>query len=458
MVDCFLIDINKAFERLFDLKKEEIIGKSIKDFFPNLDKNILDVFKEVSLTRRSASFNFYSKELDKYFIVNVFSPKKYYFGILFQEVKELKELNLQLVIRNINHLIISSKNREDFFKNVCDEIIKIEGIVFAWIGLKREEGFLVEPISFSGLLSDYLKSIKVRWDDSELGSGLTGKAIKNRKIYLINDISKDTSFDPLREKALSYGIKSIASFPIICDDLVFGALTIHSNKINFFEKEIVEMLKEITSEIGIGISRFIDKERLMNKTNELEQMINNMLSSFSKIIAIKEPYTGDHSLRVSELAQQIGKELNLSEDRLKALKYASYLHDLGKIFIPSEILNKSGKLTEQEFSLIKDHVLKSYEIIKDIKLPYPTDEIVKQHHERLDGSGYPKGLKDGDILLEAKILAVADVVDAMTSNRPYRSKLSLEDIIEELTKNKGIKYDERVVDTTLKILKKLNST
>lgn len=208
----------------------------------------------------------------------------------------------------------------------------------------------------------------------------------------------------------------------------------------------------------MGIRKFIDKEKTTNKTKELEKTIGSMLSSFSKIISLKEPYTGNHSLRVSNLALLIGKEIRLSEDRLIALKYASFLHDLGKIFIPSEILNKYGKLTFHEFNLVKEHVLKSFEIIKDINFPYPTHEIILQHHERVDGSGYPKGLKGDEILLEAKILAVADVVDAMLSDRPYRTKLNLKDVINELNNNKEVKYDKEVVKATLKVLKSFNQS
>jgi len=396
--------------------------------------------------------------------VNVFSPEKYYFGILFEDITDLVEkeiklsalLNLQSIIRKINHLINYCKDEKEFYKKVLSEIIKIDGIIFAWIGLKKEN-FIVEPVSFNGVLSEYLKSIIVKWNDSELGSGPTGSAIKSSKNFIINDISNDETFYPWKEKALSYGVKSIASFPITYEKEVIGALTVHSNKENFFNEEIIDVLIEISNDIGIGIRKFIDKEKIMNKTEELERTIDNMLSSFSKIISLKEPYTGNHSLRVAKLALLIGREMKIDENRLLALKYASFLHDLGKIFIPSEILNKYGKLSSHEYNLVKEHVLKSYEIIKDIKFPYPTHEIILQHHERINGSGYPYGLKGDEILLEAKILSVADVVDAMTSNRPYRAPLSVEKVIEELTTNKGILYDEEVVETTLRIIKKLNS-
>lgn len=444
-----------------NLTRKNIIGKSVKEIFLELDEEAIKKFGFVALSGREDSFKFYFPNLKKHFKVNVFSPEKYYFGLLFEDITSLTEqeiklnelLNFQLIIRKINSLINSCKNDKEFYKKVCNEIVKIKGIIFSWIGLKKID-HKVDPVSFSGVLSDYLRSIEVRWDNSEFGSGPTGKAIKENKNFIINDISVDKDFFPWKEKAISFGVKSIASFPISYEEEVIGALTVHSNKENFFNKDIINVLIEISNDIGIGIRKFIDKEKIMNKTEELEKTIDNMLSSFSKIITLKEPYTGNHSLRVSKLALLIGKEMKIPEERLLALKYASFLHDLGKIFIPSEILNKYGKLTSYEFNLVKEHVIKSYEIIKDIKFPYPTHEIILQHHERINGSGYPSGLKDNEILLEAKILAVSDVVDAMTSNRPYRPPIEIDKVREELVSNKGILYDEEVVDITLKVLDK----
>ncbi|MGB9749803.1 MAG: HD domain-containing phosphohydrolase [Caldisericia bacterium] len=444
-----------------NLTRKNIIGRSGKEIFLDFDEDIIRKFGFVALNGKRSSFKFYLPNLKKHFQVNVFSPEKYYFGILLnditgiteQEIKLNELLNFQLIIRKINSLINSCKNDKEFYKKVCNEIIRINGIIFAWIGLKSKD-YKVKPVSFSGILSDYLKSIEVRWDNSELGFGPTGKAIKENRNIIINNISIDKDFYPWKEKATSFGVKSIASFPIHYEEEIIGALTIHSDKENFFNEDIVNVLIEISNDIGIGIRKFLDKEKIMDKTEELENTIDNMLSSFSKIIALKEPYTGNHSLRVSKLALLIGKEMKISDERLQALKYASFLHDLGKIFIPSEILNKYGRLTSYEFNLVKEHVIKSYEIIKDIKFPYPTHEIILQHHERIDGSGYPSGLKGNEILLEAKILAVSDVVDAMTSNRPYRPPIEIDKVIEELVSNKGILYDEEVVDITLKVLDK----
>ena len=168
-------------------------------------------------------------------------------------------------------------------------------------------------------------------------------------------------------------------------------------------------------------------------------------------IAVKDPYTVVHQRQVTRIACTIGQELGLSEDRLRDLYIAGALHDLGKIAIPSDLLAKSGKLNPLEFALLKTHPQVAYNILKPIKLPGNTAEIILQHHERLDGSGYPRGLTGYEIFLEARILGVADVLEAMCSHRPYRASLGLTVTLEELTRNKGILYDAAVVEIGLQL-------
>ena len=168
-------------------------------------------------------------------------------------------------------------------------------------------------------------------------------------------------------------------------------------------------------------------------------------------MATRDPYTVGHQRRVSQLACTIGREMGLSEPRLRELRMAGTLHDLGKFAIPSDLLSKPGKLSPQEFALIKTHPQVAYNILEPISLPGNTAQIILQHHERLNGSGYPQGLKGEEILLEARILGVADVMEAMCSHRPYRPSLGLAETIDELTRNQGILYDAAVVKTCLKL-------
>lgn len=168
-------------------------------------------------------------------------------------------------------------------------------------------------------------------------------------------------------------------------------------------------------------------------------------------LAVKDPYTVVHQRQVTRIACTIGQTLGLSEDRLRDLCIAGALHDLGKIAIPSGLLAKSGKLNHLEFALLKTHPQVAYNILKPIKLPGNAAEIILQHHERLDGSGYPRGLTGYEIFLEARILGVADVLEAMCSHRPYRASLGLTLTLEELSRNKGILYDAAVVEIGLQL-------
>ena len=177
------------------------------------------------------------------------------------------------------------------------------------------------------------------------------------------------------------------------------------------------------------------------------------IDTMSNIIEAKDPYTSNHQHRVCQLAVPLAQELGLSEDKVEGIRIASLIHDIGKIGLPTEILSKPGKLTDIEFSLIKDHSQIGYNILKSIDFSYPIARIVLQHHERLDGSGYPNKLKGDEILLEAKIMGVADVVEAMSSFRPYRPALGIDAALEEIIQNRGILYDQKVVDACLKLFR-----
>ncbi|GAH92910.1 unnamed protein product, partial [marine sediment metagenome] len=185
----------------------------------------------------------------------------------------------------------------------------------------------------------------------------------------------------------------------------------------------------------------------------LKKTMNATIDTMSKIIEAKDPYTAGHQQRVSQLTTAIAKELNLSPDKVEGIRIASIIHDIGKISVPTEILSKTTTLSDIEFSLIKEHSQIGYDILKSIDFSYPVAEIVLQHHEKMNGSGYPRGLKGDEILLEAKIICVADVVEAMFSHRPYRPALGIDKALEEITQNRGVLYDPEVVDACLKLFK-----
>ena len=182
------------------------------------------------------------------------------------------------------------------------------------------------------------------------------------------------------------------------------------------------------------------------------------VQAVSAMVELRDPYTAGHERRAGELAAAIGAEMQLAEDVVKGLRITGYVHDIGKIGVPAEILSKPGRLTATEFELIKNHARVGYEILKDVAFPWPVAEIILQHHERLDGSGYPQQLRDGEIMLQARVLAVADVVESMGSHRPYRPALGVEAALEEITRNAGRLYDADVVSACTRLFREKGYT
>jgi len=199
-----------------------------------------------------------------------------------------------------------------------------------------------------------------------------------------------------------------------------------------------------------GIIRDVTARRRYER--ELEESMERLEKAISGIIRVlalsqeaRDPYTAGHQKRVSLIAGSIAREMGLDPETIKGIVIASEIHDIGKISVPAEILSKPGKLTDNEFGIIKEHPIVGYDILRDIDFPWPLADSVRQHHERIDGSGYPDGLKADEIIIEAKIIMAADVIEAMASFRPYRPPLGLEKALEEINGKQGVHYDREVV-------------
>jgi PAS domain S-box-containing protein/putative nucleotidyltransferase with HDIG domain len=193
------------------------------------------------------------------------------------------------------------------------------------------------------------------------------------------------------------------------------------------------------------------EEKLESTLDNLRKAIGGTIQVIVQVVERRDPYTAGHQRRVADLARSIATEMGLSHDMIDGIRIAAMMHDIGKISVPAEILSKPGSLSRLEFGLIKEHPRTGYEILKDVEFPWPIAEIVYQHHERLDGSGYPRGLKGPGQLLEARIIALADVVEAIASHRPYRPSLGIDVALEEIRNMKGKLYDPNVVDAALRL-------
>jgi PAS domain S-box-containing protein len=225
--------------------------------------------------------------------------------------------------------------------------------------------------------------------------------------------------------------------------------------LHVFRKEIFWNGKKQYQIIYQDITLRRQAEEKLNETLEnLRRSIRTTIQVLGTASEARDPYTAGHQKKVADLARAIATEMKLPHDTIEGIRMAGAIHDIGKISIPSEILSKPTTLTDLEFSLIKAHTQYSYEIMKDVEAPWPLADIVHQHHERINGSGYPQGLRGENILIEARILAVADVVEAMVSYRPYRPALGLEIALTEIEHNAGTLYDSKATDACLKLFRK----
>jgi HD-GYP domain-containing protein (c-di-GMP phosphodiesterase class II) len=200
------------------------------------------------------------------------------------------------------------------------------------------------------------------------------------------------------------------------------------------------------------------KDDLEGNLERIRKAMGGFIQAVSATVETRDPYTAGHQRRVSDLARTIAQEMGLSAEQIEGVRMAGFIHDLGKISVPAEVLNRAGVLDESEWAMVKKHPGVAWDILKNIDFPWPIAEIVHQHHERINGKGYPNGLKGKAISLEARILAVADVVEAMSSRRPYREALGIEKALEEINKNKGTLYDPQAVDSCTALFRRKGYT
>jgi putative nucleotidyltransferase with HDIG domain len=222
---------------------------------------------------------------------------------------------------------------------------------------------------------------------------------------------------------------------------------------NFFDAEEVRLLTELARDISHALDYLAASSRVKKGKAKLRRSLEATIEAIGAALESRDPYTGGHQRRVADLAAAIARGMGLPEDKVEGIHFGALIHDLGKIRVPAEILAKPTRLSRLEFELIKEHPQAGYEIVKNIDFPWPVAAMVHQHHERLDGSGYPQGLKGDAIALEARILAVADVVEAMASHRPYRPGLGIEAALKEIADKRGTAFCADAVDACLRLFR-----
>ena len=393
------------------------------------------------------------------------SEQSYQKGNTRQYHKSLQSINRVLDTLGACHrVLVQANNKSELIQEICHAIVTAGGYQMAWVGIARDDkDKSIQPLGYAGDVDGYLGSIRATWRETSKGLCPAGMAICSGKPYIVKNILNDPQVMPWRGEALKRGYASVVALPLISRKRSFGSLSIYTDEANIFQEKELNLLMGLADNIVYGIEALHNRIRRNRAEFEVKNSIEKLQKAFKAIVqvleqtvGIRDPYTAGHQRRVSDLACAIAGEMGLSQDRIDGIRIAGIIHDIGKIHVPAEILSKPRSLSCLEFNLVKTHPQIGYDVLKAIDFPWPIAKIVLQHHERIDGSGYPNQLSKNGILLEAKVIGVADVVEAMASHRPYRPALGITQALREISDKRGTLYEAFIVDACLKVFNEKN--
>jgi len=384
------------------------------------------------------------------------------------EAKIQRLTQLYAALSQCNEAIVRGTSEEELFLQICHAAVQFGGMKIAWVGMVDPGS---QTVRFAARVGDrveeYLQDVEISVvADSPFGLGPTGVAFREDHPVWCQDFRNDPLTAPWHERSVRFGWGGAsASLPLRCHGLPVGVLTLLASEVGAFDEATRRLLIEMATDISFALDNFAreaardrSEKQAQNYLTQLESALMSTVEVATTLSELRDPYTAGHERRVGKIAAAIGAELGLDAHQQEGLRVAGYLHDIGKITIPAEILSKPGKLSRLEFQLIQAHAQSSYEVLKNVKFPWPVAEVALQHHERMDGSGYPRGLRGESILLEARILAVADVVEAMSSYRPYRPGLGIEAALTEIERGSGSGYDKAVAEACLRLFREKGYT
>ncbi|WP_455380612.1 HD domain-containing phosphohydrolase [Acidihalobacter prosperus] len=467
-----ILDANETAWRSLGFTREELFSLSIPDIDPSVTPKVhKKVLKRVADTGNARYEGFHRRKDGSEFPVEInlkwIEIDKPYILSIARDVSTRKQsegelLRLNRVLRTLiegNRAMLRAGNDSQLMRDMCHVITDVGNYLLAWIGLKQEnDDKTINPVAISGNGSGYVHGLNLRWDHSPAGCGPVGTAIRTGKVQVVQDIQTHPDFELWRSSAKQYGYASCIALPIKIEGITTGSLNIYSSIADDFDEPNMELLEELTADLSSGLvnirTRSERDNALKEKQRFTERLQSNMeetIQAVAAVVELRDAYTAGHQRRVADLAAEIASEMGLPKNQVHGIHLAGIVHDIGKIRIPAEILTKPARLSQLEFSFVRTHAQAGYDILKNIAFPWPIAQTVYQHHERLNGSGYPLGLSGENILLEARILSVADVVESMSSHRPYRSGLGIEKALDEIRKNKGVLYDSAVVDACVKL-------
>jgi len=348
-----------------------------------------------------------------------------------------------------NQALVRANDEISLAQAICNVLIEHGGYRTAWVGLKGDDTEkTIHPIAAKGIEIGQLRELCLTWEDNEHGQAPTGTCIRTGKPIRHYNL-QDEIPQSLLPITLELGSVESLSLPLIVAEKIIGAITVSATQHGKLGEEEEALLMEMAGDLAFGISKLRDNMERIDILEKLEGSLDHAVTAIAATVEMRDPYTAGHQRRVAKLAAAIASEMGLPAEQIEGIRIAGTVHDIGKIHVPAEILSNPSKLSDAEFSIIKTHPQVGYDILRTIDFPWPVAQIVLQHHEKMDGSGYPNGLKGEDILIESRILCIADVIEAMASHRPYRPGFGIFPALQEVSRNKGQLYDSHVVKAVL---------
>jgi GAF domain-containing protein len=469
-----IVRVNRAYAERSGMAYGELIGRPYWECFPRLGGPLpgctpAEIFSDSAFTPEQE----FTLETGDIYVSRLFivarSAKEQLALHLFENVTahraaehRIRTLNtLYQTLSAVNHAIVHSKSRREISERICRIATDIGLWHGAWVGFVDPATQRVVPEAWSASIASQIGTMNVNIDPAlPEGRGPAGRALAAQEPYFCNDVFADPATLPWRGLAASFGIHTVVAIPLLVGGAPAGIVSLYSREKGIFTPEVralvIEMGDDITyalEMLQIEVQRRAAEQALSENQAKLRRGLEATIEAIAATVEARDPYTAGHQRRVASLACALGKEMGLAESMQQGLHFGALIHDLGKIQVPAEILSKPTRLTKLEFDLIKTHPQAGYDIVKGIDFPWPVAQMVHQHHERVDGSGYPQGLRGDAITLEARILAVADVVEAMASHRPYRPGLGLDAALREIEAKRGQWFDAAVVDACLRLFR-----
>lgn len=468
--DFVFVDFNSAAERADAALREDVVGKSVLKVYPRVREfGLFEVFQRVWRTGNPEHHplaEYRGERIHGWRENYVYKLPSGEIVAIYDDVTERKQaeaerelvLKRQLAVNRITFSLGAATGLETTLRTLHNELRALLDADGLFISRYDKDTGLIAAVFVvdEGVERDVstLPAIPLASEGKRMQSQVlrTGQPLnvpnwieRERTMQTVFHIASDGALTaPPPEGAREGCTKSALLVPMMLQGESVGVLQVQSNRLNAYSDEDVKLLAGVANVAAISIQDALLVE-------EVRLGLEGTIDALARTTEMRDPYTAGHQLRVSQLARAMAEKMGLAEKTAEGLRVSGLLHDVGKVSVSAEILSKPSMLTPNELSLVKEHVMIGFGVLKGIAFPWPVAEVVLQHHERLDGSGYPRGLTKSEIYLEAKILAVADVVEAMASHRPYRPARGINVALEEIREHQGKLYDSDAVEACVQL-------